>query len=102
MRYLKTVYRYRYDEKEHIWHKCQLFNVLASGTMNNYNLSDELNRDAYIVLRIMGEDNADIKVQDVIAFCDGKTPPKEKAVVISVTKNSQGSKRVRHTKVVCK
>lgn len=105
MKYLKTVYVHRYDEKEHIWHKSEFSRVLVSGTVNGYDLSDTLNRDTQIVLRVMGTDDADILPQDVISFevTEGEAPPSANtAVVVSVTKNSRGSAKVRHTKIVCR
>ncbi|MBQ3181137.1 MAG: hypothetical protein IJB50_00015 [Clostridia bacterium] len=105
MKYLKTVSLYRYDEQKNVWSVKELKNVLVSGTDKSYNLSDTLNRDAHIILRVMGSDNADILPQDIISFdkTNEKTPPNENiAVVVAVFKNSLGSKRIRHTKVLCK
>ena len=105
MKFLKTAYCYRYDEKKNIWSKKEIKNVLVSGSNESYNLSDTLNRDAHIILRVMGDDNADILAQDVISFKEvqGNTPPdNDIAVVVLVSHNSLGSKRVRHTKLVCK
>lgn len=105
MKFLKTANLYRYDEKQNIWSKSELKNLLVSGSDKSYNLSDTLNRDAHIILRVMGDDDADILPQDVISFelTDEMTPPKENvAVVVSVSHNSLGSMRVRHTKVLCR
>lgn len=104
MKYLKSIYVYRYDEKEHKWERRQFKNVLVSGTKDSYNLSDTLNRNAYVILRVMGDDSADILAQDVVSFCEnqGNIPPDDSVVAISVTRNSRGSECVRHTKVVCK
>lgn len=105
MKYLKSVYVFRYDEKEHVWKKHELSRVLVSGTRQSYKLSDTLNRDANTILRVMQNPEADVMPQDVIAFemSYGDTPPDEGcAVVVSVTRNTQGSNRVQHTKIVCK
>ncbi len=105
MKYLKTVALYRYDEQKNVWSKKEIKNVLVSGTDKSYNLSDTLNRDAHITLRVMGDDNADILPQDIVSFdvINETTPPDENfAVVVAVCKNSLGSKRIRHTKVLCK
>lgn len=105
MKYLKTIYLYRYDEKENIWHRSEIQNVLVSGSSESYNLSDTLNRDAHVILRVMGNDNADVLPQDVISLdeTNEEKPPKRNAlIVVSVTKNSCGGKRVRHTKVLCR
>lgn len=105
MKYLKTVSLYRYDEQKNVWSKKELKNVLVSGTDKSYNLSDTLNRDAHIILRIMGDDNADVLAQDVISFdkTNEITPPDENiAVVVAVNKNALRSRRIRHTKVLCK
>jgi len=105
MKYLKTVALYRYDEQKNVWSFKELKNVLVSGTGESYNLSDTLNRDAHITLRVMGDDNADILPQDIISLVKTNeiTPPdRNTAVVVAVFKNSLGSKRIRHTKVLCK
>lgn len=105
MKYLKSVYVFRYDEKEHKWSKSELNRVLVSGTRQSYNLSDTLDRDAYTVIRVMQNPNADVLPQDIIAFEEncGDMPPEENfGVVVSVTRNTQGSNRVQHTKIICK
>ena len=105
MKFLKEITRFRYDEKEHIWHKKELKNVLVSGSLEDFKLSDEVNRDAHILLRVMGNDDADVLSQDVIflGVTDNEIPPEiNTAVVASVKKNSYGSPRVRHTKILCK
>ncbi len=105
MKYLKTVYLYRYDEKENTWCKSEIKNVLVSGSSESYNLSDTLNRDARVVLRVMGDDNADVLPQDIVSLDktnDEKPPQNKVLVVVSVNRNSYGSKRVRHTKIICK
>ena len=105
MKYLKTVYRSRYDEKSHSWSDCELSNVLVSGTEKKYNLSDTLDRDAQVVLRVLGDDSADVLPQDVIRFekTDNDTQEGDGAlVVVAVFRNSNGSQRVRHTKILCK
>lgn len=105
MRFLKTVYRHRYDEKNNTWSKKIIKNVLISGSCESYNLSDSVNRDGHIVLRIMGDDNADVLVQDVISFSESyKNAPPEKGsgYVVSVVKNSRGTKNVHHTRVTLK
>ena len=105
MKYLKTVYRYRYDEKNHSWSVIELSNVLVSGTDKSYNLSDTLDRDAQVVLRIIGNDSADVLPQDIITYekTESITPMDKGAlVVVAVFRNSNGSPRVRHTKIICK
>lgn len=105
MKYLKTVYVFRYDEKMHTWSRRELSSVLISGTLQNYSLSDTLNRDAYCVLRVMQNTDADVLPGDVVVFevPEGDVPPdKNRAVVVSVTKNNRGSKRVQHTKIICR
>ena len=105
MKHLRTVYVHRYDEKNHTWHKTELSGVLVSGTVKAYNLSDTLKRDAGIVLRVMGDADADVLPQDVISFeASESVEPQEvgTAVVVSVTKNNRGSKAVRHTKIICR
>ncbi len=105
MKYLKTVYRYRYDEKAHSWSVTELKCVLLSGAVESYNLSDTLNRDAQVVLRVLGDDKADVLPQDVIRTekVENSTPTGEGAlVVVAVFRNSNGSERVRHTKILCK
>jgi len=105
MKYLKNAYVFRYDEKTHTWKKIILERVLVSGTAQNFRLSDTLDRDAYLVLRIMQNPQADIQPQDVVAFEDdlNDIPPEEnRYIVVSVTRNTQGSKRVQHAKVMCR
>lgn len=105
MRHLLTVYVHRYDEKNNIWQKHPLENVMISDTVETYSLSDTLRRDARLTLRVMGNDAADVMPQDVISFSESadKNPPDSgTAVVVSVTKNSRGSNKVRHTKIICR
>ncbi len=105
MKLKKTVYRYRYNENTHSWSVIELCNVLLSGTRESYNLSDTLNRDANVVLRVLGDDSADVSPQDVITFerAENGTPEAfSNLVVVAVFRNSNGTKRVRHTKILCK
>ena len=105
MKHLTSVYVHRYDEKNHSWRKSELSGVLVSGTVEAFNLSDTLGRDAYITIRVMGDTDADVSPQDVISFeASDKAEPDDvgTAVVVSVTKNNRGSKTVRHTKIICK
>lgn len=105
MKLKKTVYRYRYDERTHIWSVIELLNVLVSGSVDSYNLSDTLNRDARVVLRVLGDDEADVSPQDIITFAQAKNGipnDNDKLVVVAVSKNSNGTKRVHHTKILCK
>lgn len=104
MRTFHTVYRYRYDENTGAWQKIELKNVLVSGTLNSYALSDTQNRDANLTLRVVSGDVIDVLPEDVIAFIGkpGDTPPQGSAVVVSVTDNRRGGKYVRHTKILCK
>ena len=103
MRLKKTVYLKRYDEKNHIWSYKELKNVLLT-VKENYNLSDALNRDAQIILRVMGDGNADVLPQDVISFekMDGASENLKTYTVVSVIKNTSCSNRLRHTKVLCR
>lgn len=105
MKRLVTVYVHRYDEKNNIWQKHLLENAYVSGTVDSYGLSDTLHREALVTIRIMGDSRADVVPQDVISFneVEGANPPDSGAlVVVSVTKNSRGSKNVHHTKIICK
>lgn len=104
MKGLKTVYLYRYNEKENSWCEKELNNVFVSGSKDSYNLSDTLNRDARVTLRVMSDGNVDVLPQDVISFSKSEdgTPPEDRLVVIEVRKNFWGSRRVRHTKIICK
>lgn len=104
MKNFMTVYAYRYDEKENLWCEKELENVLVSGSKDSYNLSDTLNRDAHVTLRIMGNESVDVLPQDVISFSKSEdgTLPEDRLVVVAVRKNYWGSRRVRHTKIICK
>ena len=104
MKGLKTVYLYRYNEKENSWSEKELKNVFVSGSKDSYNLSDTLNRDAHVILRVMGNANVDILPQDAISFSKSEdgTLPEDRLVVVEVRKNIWGSRRVHHTKIVCK
>ena len=105
MKRLVTVYVHRYDEKNNVWQKHSLKNAFVSGTAESYSLSDTLRRDGKVTIRIMGDSAADVLPQDVISFQEspGTNPPDSGTqVVVSVTKNSRGSKIVRHTKIICK
>lgn len=105
MRLKKTVHLYRYDEKKNSWSYKELKNVLVTGCDKKYNYQDSLNRDAQLTLRIMGDVDADILPQDIISFSlkDKNSPPDIGAfVVVGVLKNDFGSKRIRHTKVLCR
>lgn len=105
MRFKKTVHLYRYDEKENTWSCKELKNVLVAGSDKKYNLSDSLSRDTRLTLRIIGDVDVDVLPQDVISFstADKNSPPDIGAfVVVEVLKNDFGSKRVRHTKVLCR
>ena len=71
----------------------------------NYNLSDALNRDAQVILRVMGDGNADVLPQDIISFekTEGLSPQDKKCyTVVAVIKNSCQSNRLCHTKVLCR
>ena len=105
MKYLKSIYVFRYDEKRHKWKKTELNKVLVSGSCESYNLSDTLNRDAHMVLRVMQNPEADVLPQDVVVFdenCGDEPPESGASVVVAVTRNTQGSIRVQHTKIICK
>lgn len=105
MKHLVTVYVHRYDEKHNIWQKHSLENAFVSGTVDSYGLSDTLRREALVTIRIMEDSMADVLPQDVISFKEvegAKAPERDALVVVSVTKNSRGSKNVRHTKIICK
>ena len=103
MRFIKTVRLKRYDEKTNIWSYKELKNVLVSGDEENYNLSDALDRDAQITLRVMGDGRDDILPQDIILLDEMNEPsPRglKEYTVTAVSKNTLGSKRIRHTKVL--
>ena len=105
MKYLKSIYVFRYDEKGHKWEKHKLNRVLVSGSSKSCKLSDTLNRDAHIVLRVMQNPDADVFPQDVIVFdenCGDRPPEGGIGIVVSVTRNKQGSIRVQHTKIICR
>lgn len=105
MRLKKTLHLYRYDERENTWSYKELKNVIVSGCDKKYKLSDSLTRDTQITLRIIGDADADILPQDVVSFSfkDKNSPPDIGTfVVVGVLKNDFGSKRIRHTKVLCR
>ena len=105
MKYLKSVCVFRYDEKKHVWEKRVFEHVLVSGTQENFRLSDTLDRDAYTVLRIMRNPCADVLPQDIVVLSDkcGDVPPDAGfGVVVSVTHNTQGGRKVQHTKIICR
>lgn len=101
MKNLKTVYAYRYNEKENLWEKSKIEKVFVSGTQSAYTLGDTQNKNARVTLRVMSEENINISPEDVISFCDGEKPSEPFLVVVSVTKNENGSKNIRHTKILC-
>ena len=104
MRFKKTVYLKRYDEKTHTWSYKELENVLAT-LKENYNLSDSLDRDAQVILRVMGDGEADVCPQDIISFekMNEESPRDQKVyTVVAVVNNTSCSKRLRHTRVLCK
>lgn len=104
MRFKKTVYLKRYDEKTQVWSHKELKNVLVT-VKENYNLSDTLNRDAQVILRVMGDGDADVLPLDIISFekMDEATLYSQKTyTVTAVSRNNSCSSRLRHTKVLCK
>ncbi len=101
MKNLKTVYAYRYNEKEGSYTKTKIENVFVSGTNDAFSLSDTQDKNARLILRVMTEGDIDVSPEDVISFKDGEKPEKPYSVVVSVTKNENGSKAVRHTKILC-
>ena len=105
MKHLNKVYCHKYDEKAQVWRKYEIADVLVFGTYMNYNLSDTLNRDATVTLRIMGDCSVQVEPQDIISFeaTQDTAPPNNNTVlVVSVKKNQWGSRRVRHTKIICR
>ncbi len=104
MKSYQTVYVYRYDAKKEAWSKQKIDRVLVSGTMHACALGDVPKRDAHLTLRVMSDKHFDVLPEDVLAFSEGigDAPPDAHAVVVSVTENHRGGKRVCHTKIVCR
>ncbi len=102
MKNLKTVYVYRYDETKNAWTMRKIDKVFITGTPDAYVLSDTQNKKANVTLRIFLE-NVDIFPEDVICFreCISEKPEKPYVVCVSKTENTNGSKGVRHTKILC-
>lgn len=103
MKRLTTVTVYRYDEKDNVWSKRELKNVFCTGTNESYAMTDTLNKDAKLVLRVLKDTGCDVYPSDVIFLGthQGETPPDDVSVVISVTRNKHGF-NTRHTKILCR
>lgn len=103
MKNLKTVTVYRYDERRDAWRKWELKNVFYAGTINDYTLSDTLNKNVKLVLRVMDDTTCDVAPSDVIflGVHQGETPPDDVSVVVSVVRNGHGV-NTSHTKILCK
>lgn len=103
MKNLKTIKVFRYDEKENVWSNREVKNVFITGTSENYNLSDTLDKKVSWVMRVMGDVSCDVCAADRIAVmpCDASTPPDDAPVVVSVTKNEHGV-NTSHTKILCR
>lgn len=103
MRRLKSVYVYHYDEKECTWTHFVLENVLVSGTINSYSLTDTQNKDARLTVRVFCDEEVEVFPEDVISFEEspsGKPDMTKSCVVVSVADNRFGTKKVRHTKIL--
>ena len=103
MKKLKTITVYRYDEKNSVWSRRELKNVFYTGEKQAYTLSDTLNKNVNLILRVMGETACDVNPSDVIFLGthQGETPPDDGYVVVSVVRNEQGE-ITRHTKILCR
>lgn len=103
MKNLNTVTVYRYDEKNEQWCKRELNNVFYTGEKQSYNLSDTLDKNVNLILRVMGDTDCDVIPSDVICLGthQGETPPDDRFVVVSVVRNKHGA-GTRHTKISCK
>ncbi len=103
MKNLKTVTVFRYDEKTNAWSKHFVPDVFIAGSSNTYTLTDTLNKDAHLTLRVLGDIVCDVVPSDVIFLGthQGETPPEDSVVVVSVVRNEQG-KKTAHTKISCR
>ena len=102
MKRLIPITVYRYDEKNDKWSRRELKNVFCTGTGSSYTLSDTLNKNVNLVLRVMDDTACDVAPSDVIflGVHQGETPPDEKYVVVSVVRYEHGI-NTRHTKILC-
>ena len=102
MKRLMPITVYRYDEKENTWSKREIKNVFYT-KKESYALSDTLNKDGGLVLRVMGDTACDVNPSDVVflGVHQGETPPDDARVVVSVTRNEHGA-NTRHTKILCR
>lgn len=103
MKNLKTVTVYRYDERRDVWNKWELKNVFYTDSADDYTLSDTLNKNANLTLRVMDDTVCDVAPSDVIFLGthQGETPPDDVSVVVSVVRNGHGV-NTRHTKILCR
>ena len=103
MKNLKTVTVYRYDERRAVWSKWELKNVFYTDSTNDYTLSDTLNKNVNLTLRVMDDTVCDVIPSDVIylGVHQGEIPPDDVSVVVSVVRNEHGV-NTRHTKILCR
>ena len=103
MRTYQPVYRFRYVKDLGVWEKVILFPALVSGTVEQYALSDSLDRDAHVTVRIISEEKQDVVAGDVLTFSDCHAPHEQESVaVVAVKDNRFGTKHLCHTKLVCR
>lgn len=97
---LKTIYVYRYNQKDGTWSERTIGNVFVSGVKNGYRLDDTMNKNSSTTIRIMSDKKADIMPEDVVMFekANGNIP-ENCAVVVSVKENF-AAKTIGHTKVI--
>ena len=103
MKNLKAIKVYRYDEKKCTWSFHEIKNVFITGTDQNYNLSDTLDKNVSCIMRVMNDLTCDILVSDrvVVSPCDSVTPPDDALVVVLVARNDHGM-HTHHTKILCR
>ena len=103
MKKLMPVTVYRYDERNDKWRKWELNNVFYTDTTKTYTLSDTLDKNVNLILRVIDDITCDVAPSDVIVLGkhQGETPPDEKSVVVSVVRNEHGI-NTRHTKILCR
>ncbi len=103
MKRLMPVTVYRYNEKNEKWRKWELENVFYTDTTKAYTLSDTLDKNTNLVLRVMDDITCDVEPSDVIflGVHQGETPPDGASVVVSVVRNKHGIS-TRHTKILCR
>lgn len=103
MRTYQPVYRFRYVKDLGVWEKVILFPALVSGTLEQYTLSDSLDRTANVTVRIISGEKQDVAAGDVLTFSDCHAPNEQESVtVVAVKDNRFGTKHVCHTKLLCR